>query len=244
MKRFELISFESADALARAAADAWLAEVEAAKIAGREHCVALSGGRIAEAFFARSAERAGALGLDLSHAHFFWADERCVPPEDAQSNFRLAFDLLLAPLRVPQHCVHRIRGELPPDEAAAEARREICRIAPLLESGQPSLDLVMLGMGEDGHVASLFPAEPDEIKSSRAVYRAVRNSPKPPPNRITLGYAAIVAARRVWVLVSGAGKEEALRQSLDLSGRTSLGRVLALRPHTKIFSDVVPGNFP
>ena len=92
-------------------------------------------------------------------------------------------------------------------------------------------------MGKDGHVASLFPGEPDVSISDKAIYRAVKNSPKPPQNRITLGYAAIAVARQVWVLVSGTGKKTALHESLCSKGRTPLARVAQFRTRTKIFSD-------
>ena len=98
------------------------------------------------------------------------------------------------------------------------------------------LDLVFLGLGEDGHVASLFPEETEADRASHAIYRPVIAT-KPPPRRITLGYPAIAAAREVWVLASGAGKEDALRKSL--AGReTSLERVIGLRAHTRIFTDI------
>jgi 6-phosphogluconolactonase len=92
-------------------------------------------------------------------------------------------------------------------------------------------------MGEDGHVASLFPGEPDVLISDRAIYRAIKNSPKPPPNRVTLGYAAIAMARQVWVLVSGSGKEATLSESLSSGGRTPLARVTQFRTQTRIFTD-------
>ena len=92
-------------------------------------------------------------------------------------------------------------------------------------------------MGEDGHVASLFPGEPNVLISDKAIYRAVKNSPKPPLNRVTLGYAAIAAARQVWVLVSGAGKEAALRESLSPAKKNPLGRLIQSRSNTKIFND-------
>jgi len=238
MKNFELISFTTVDELARTVAGAWLAEIEAAHRAGKRHCVALSGGRVAQKLFAAVAERAKARAVAFERAHFFWADERCVPPRDPESNFRLANELLFAPLKISEAQIHRIRGELPPAAAAAQAASEISRIAPRNQNGQPVLDLIFLGMGEDGHVASLFPGEPEAVISGMAIYRAVKNSPKPPPDRITLGYAAIAAARRVWVLVSGAGKETALRKSLYANGRTPLGRVAQFRTQTRIFSDL------
>ena len=97
MKNFELISFATADELARAVAGAWLDEIEAANRAGKTHCVALSGGRIAQKFFAAVVEQAKARKIGdgdtpslPSNVHFFWADERCVPPDDAESNFAIA----------------------------------------------------------------------------------------------------------------------------------------------------------
>jgi 6-phosphogluconolactonase len=237
MKNFELISFATADELARAVASAWLDEIETANRAGKTHCVALSGGRIAQKFFAAVVEQANERTVAFGHVHFFWADERCVPPDDPESNFHLAQELLFAPLKIGDAQIHRIRGEDPPEAAAKAASTEISQIAPLNEAGLPILDLIFLGMGEDGHVASLFPGEPDVSISDKAIYRAVNNSPKPPPNRVTLGYAAIALARQVWVLVSGTGKETALRESLFSEGRTPLARVTQFRTHTKIFSD-------
>jgi 6-phosphogluconolactonase len=244
MKKFELISFATADELARAVAGKWLDEIETSNRAGKLHCVALSGGRIAQKFLASVVEQAKArkigCGGTLSfpaNVHFFWADERCVPPDDKESNFRLANELLFVPLKISESQIHRIRGELPPEGAAALAASEISEITPPNKNGQPVLDLIFLGMGEDGHVASLFPGENEAARADNAVYRAVKNSPKPPPNRVTLGFAAIAAARQVWVLVSGAGKGAALRESLDAKGCTPLARVTKIRTQTGIFSD-------
>src|SRR5437870_4416455 len=92
-------------------------------------------------------------------------------------------------------------------------------------------------MGEDGHVASLFPGEPRGALSEPSVYRAV-TAVKPPPRRITLGYPAIFAAREVWVLASGAGKEAALRQSLSPTGTTPLAHVIQNRHFTTILTDI------
>ena len=239
----ELISFPNADELAKAVAVAWLEEVAAAAHAGRAHCVALSGGRITQKFFAavvellREGRRAGNPNFrdgnmpSLPNVHFFWADERCVPPTDAESNFRMADELLFQPLGIAPEKIHRICGELPPAAGAELAARELAAVAP-------RLDLVLLGMGEDGHVASLFPGEGEVDGASPAVFRAVMNSPKPPPNRVTLGYAAIAAAGQVWVLASGAGKEAELRESLSPAGRTPLARVLRSRSDARVFTDI------
>ena len=244
MSHFDLITFANADELAHTVAGKWLDEIAAANRAGKSHCVALSGGRITQKFFAATVEQVKARKIEdggtpflPGNVHFFWADERCVPPDDQESNFRLANELMFTPLKISESQIHRIRGELPPETAAAQAAAEISKIAPVNKSGRPVLDLIFLGMGEDGHVASLFPNEMEAVNSDNAVYRAVKNSPKPPPDRVTLGYAVITAARKVWVLVSGAGKEMALHKSLYGNGRTPLGRVTQFRTQTGIFFD-------
>ena len=247
MKKFELFSFATADELARAAAGAWLDEIESAHRVGRLHGVALSGGRIAQKFFASVVEQAKARKIGAggtpslpTNVHFFWADERCVPPGDPESNFRMANELLFAPLKIPENQIHRLRGEEAPAVAVGQAEAELRQIAPANLAGQPVLDLVLLGMGEDGHVASLFPGAPAGIVHDTAPFLTVENSPKPPPRRLSLSYAAIAAAKQVWVLISGAGKEEALRESVDGSGKTPLGRVIQLRQSTRIYSEIRP----
>ena len=183
-------------------------------------------------------ELAKTRNVSFTGVHFFWADERCVPPNDPESNFAAADKDFFQPLGISPGNIHRIRGEDTPAEAAEAATAEILSIAPRAANGQPALDLIFLGMGEDGHVASLFPREPESMIADSAVYRVVVNSPKPPPNRVTLGYSAIAAARQVWVLASGAGKEVALRESLKPDGQTPLARVLRSRTQTKVFTDV------
>ena len=249
MGNVEQISFASADELARAVASAWLDEIESANRAGKTHCVALSGGRIAQKFFAATVEQAKTRAVSFERVHFFWADERCVPPNDPESNFKLANELLFAPLKIPANQIHRIRGEDLPEKAAALASAEMIRIIPTTSPSSrrgegvyslPVLDLIYLGMGEDGHVASLFPGASSEILNCTVPFLAVENSPKPPPRRISLSYAAIAAAKQVWVLVSSAGKETSLRESLAPSGKTPLARVIQSRLQTKIFSDFQP----
>lgn len=184
-----------------------------------------------------AAEHAAASKLASEEVHFFWSDERCVPPEDPQSNFRLANEPLLKPLRVPQSRIHRIQGEKPGAEACSLAEAEARKWASYSAGEQPGLDLIFLGIGEDGHVASLFPGETPLAMNRPEVFRQV-TAVKPPPLRITMGYATIAAARQVWVLASGSGKQAALRQSLAPEGGTPLARVLSLRAETRIYSDI------
>ena len=232
----EIIRFPTPDLLAEAAGRLWLQQIQATR-ADRPSSVALSGGRIAGRFFSAVADQAKAHRHLFDRVQFFWADERCVPPEDPESNFALAQEHLLGPLEIRVAQVHRIRGELDRHAAAREAEREIRQIVPLTGSGEPLLDLVFLGMGEDGHVASLFPNEPEEAASSPAVYRGVIG-PKPPPERVTISYATLGAAREVWVLASGGGKEDALRHSLQPGAQTPLGRLLRMRQRTRILTDI------
>ncbi len=237
-QKYELISFSTPDDLAKAVASAWLDEIESANRAGRQHHVALSGGRITQKFFASVVEQVKSRKVSFAQIHFFWADERCLPPTDSESNFKLANDLLFTPLKISAEQIHRLRGEDHPEAAAQSAEKEIRRVISASTAGQPVLDLIFLGLGEDGHVASLAPDEPETWVTDKAVYRAVHNFPKPPPDRLTLGYQAIAAARQVWMLASGSAKEQPLRESLSLSGKTSFGRVLRLRSATKIFTDI------
>ena len=234
MANWELKSFVSAPALAQqCAADTLTLIAQSFATAS----VAVSGGRIAKDFFSSLARLTQEHGQSLAHAHFFWADERCVPPTDAESNYRSATELLFTPLGLPSRNIHRLRGEDEPGKAARESEAELRRCVETGRGRQPVIDVVLLGMGEDGHVASLFPGEPEEVMNSDAVYRPVTAS-KPPPRRITLGYGAIAAAREVWVLASGAGKEAALRESLSLGGKTPLARVLRGRDLTRIYTDL------
>src|SRR5208282_3438723 len=122
MKKFELTTFATADELARTVAGKWLDEIEVANRMGKLHCVALSGGRITQKFFAEVVEQAKTRKIGdantpslPANVHFFWADERCVPPNDSESNFHLANELLFAPLKMSESQIHRIRGELPPE---------------------------------------------------------------------------------------------------------------------------------
>lgn len=237
MEKIELIPFVDSITLAHTVAGNWLDEVNRASERGGRHSVALAGGRITRWFLEAAAELALARGVSFEHVHFFWGDERCVPPTDGDSNFLLAQNYLLKKISVPEKNIHRIRGEENPVKAAQLAEAELLRVVKSNSENQPVLDVIFLGMGEDGHVASLFPSESQETRSNKAIYRAVVG-PKPPPNRVTLGYSAIAAAKEVWVLASGDGKRDALRESISSNGQTPLAQVLRMRARTKLFSDV------
>ena len=234
---FELLSFASADELAHAAAGAWLNEIEAAGRAGKTYSVALSGGRITHNFFAATVAQAAIRKVSFECVHFFWADERCVPPTDPDSNFKMADELLFAPLKIAAEKIHRLRGEDSPQVAVKIAEEELRRVTGQNQAHQPVLDLIFLGMGEDGHIASLFPNYDANIVDMDVPFLAVKDAPKPPPNRISMSYKMIIAAKNIWILISGDGKSAALRESLLRDGQTPLARVIRARP-VKIFSTI------
>jgi 6-phosphogluconolactonase len=241
-RRFEFQSFATDEELAEAAAVRFATRVMAARDESRFIGIALSGGRIAAKFFAAVAKRLSGRGGMGGTVHFFWADERCVGPEAGESNYRLANELFLGPLGVPLAQVHRIRGELEPGAAAEKAAREYAGVMATYGAESARLDLALLGMGEDGHIASLFPGEPAGMTGDAAIFRAVV-APKPPPDRVTMGYRTLAAAGEVWVMVSGCGKEAALEESLRPAGRTPLGRLLGMQVNAHVLSSVrLPGG--
>jgi 6-phosphogluconolactonase len=199
--------------------------------------IALSGGRIAQPFCECIVRLVKESPTSFDDVHFFWADERCVPGNSPESNFFGARQLLFEPLQIPPVNIHRILADRGVDYAVQEAEAELCRVMPLSPSAQPVLDVVILGMGEDGHIASLFPEEGDGFVQDARVYRHV-TATKPPPERITLGYQPIFAAREVWVLASGIGKISAFRGLLANDERLPIARVVAGRSQTIVFQDI------
>jgi len=176
--------------------------------------VALSGGSTPRAMHARLAT-AHRSELEWSRVEFFWSDERAVPPEHADSNYRMASETLLEPLGIAAAHVHRIRGEATDLDAAASDYASVLTAAlPAagLHPAVPVLDLVLLGMGVDGHTASLFPRTPALDVDDRFV--VPNKAPRPPVDRITLTFPVIHAARMVRVLVTGADKRATLAEVL------------------------------
>jgi 6-phosphogluconolactonase len=136
--------------------------------------------------------------VEWGRVTILFGDERCVAPDHADSNYRMARETLLD--RVAPATVHRMPAELGPDEGAAEYSAIVEGLAPL--------DVVVLGIGEDGHTASLFPGHP--VLQAKGLVSGVRNSPKPPPDRVTLTMATLQGARQVIILATGAGKANAV----------------------------------
>lgn len=144
----------------------------------------------------------------------WFADERCVPPEDEQSNYRMAAQTLLDQVALPKGNIHRMLGELGPQEGARRYAAEIEAQLPT-QDGPPPLDLIVLGIGPDGHVASLFPGAATLDAGERELCLGVTDSPKPPPQRITLSLPMLRAARRCLLLADGPSKADAISAAMS-----------------------------
>lgn len=205
-------------------------EMEAgAAIADRgRFSLALPGGSVASSFLPVLARRR----FDWARVDVFWGDERAVAPDDPASNYGLARQALLDPAHVPVSAVHR----MPADEADldAAAARHAATLAQVLGT-PPVLDLVLLGVGPDGHVCSLFPGHPALDETARTVV-AVHDAPKPPPRRLTLTRPVVCAARLVVVGAMGAEKEAAVKDAIA-GAASPLGRVLRGTRRTLLLLD-------
>ncbi|MDP8901999.1 MAG: 6-phosphogluconolactonase [Actinomycetota bacterium] len=198
---------ETPEGLAEAAARAFVdGAAEAIAERGR-FAVALAGGSTPKATYEVLA-RDHSEDVDWPNVHAFFGDERTVPPDHEDSNYRMAREALLD--HVPVGSVHRMRGELPPDEAAASYERAL---GQFFGGEFPVLDLVMLGIGPDGHTASLFPGTPALEVTNRLV--VANPVPKLETIRLTLTAPVLNAAREVRFLVAGEGKAKALREILE-----------------------------
>lgn len=180
-----------------------------------EFAVALSGGSTPRAAYEHLAGLGPAEGVDWAKVHLYWGDERCVPPDHPESNFRLARESLLDHLDLPAQNIHRMPGELEPHTAAqayeADLRQSLAaRVDPGIDL--PRFDLILLGLGRDGHTASLFPGSPALTEYLRWVLP--QQAEADPPWRITLTLPVINAAAEVIFLVSGREKAPILRQVL------------------------------
>jgi len=225
-------TFSNPAELAEAAAQHVVAKAQAAIAARGRFILALSGGTTPLAVYSRLAEPDMVDQLDWLVTHVFWGDERAVPPSHEDSNYRMACDALLDHVPIPPQNIHRISGEMPPAAAAAEYEAKLRDFfkAALGDRQQllPRFDLVLLGMGEDGHTASLFPGAPAIHEERRWVAAYHVDSLK--VWRITLTPVAINAAHQVTFLVTGAEKAPRLRQVLYGSYQPSLYPAQIIRP--------------
>ncbi len=218
-------------ALFEAAAEEFASRAVGAAESGRRFAVALAGGSTPRGLYALLAreDRPFRSLIPWEQTHLFWGDERVVPPDHPDSNYRTARETLLSKIPIPERNIHRIRAEsADPDAAAREYEADLRSFFALAPRQAPAFDLVLLGMGTDGHTASLFPGS-GAVREARHLVtapwvEALR------ARRITLTPKAINGAACVLFLVTGETKAEALRAVLEDTDRPDLLPAQAIRP--------------
>ena len=204
--------FPDIDSLSRAAAELFVETAQRAVAERGRFLAALSGGGTPNGLYRLLADDPYRSRVDWSRTHVFWGDERCVPPDDPGSNYGQAHDILLARVPIPGGNIQRVEGELDPQTASDDYAQVLKRYA---EPGQdwPRFDLVLLGLGEDGHTASLFPGSPVEADSPTLAVTA--NYQDRPANRVTMTPLVINDARNIIFLATGANKAVTLTRVLS-----------------------------
>ena len=228
-----LVLHRDPEAVARAAASA---VVESAFRAIHDHGnfrLVLAGGRTPRAAYELLA---GELReeVDWRRVTLFFGDERCVPPEDDASNYRMVKETLVTPLRLPASAVRRMAGEVAPDNAAAEYDVELRRA---IEDRQPAFDLVLLGMGPEGHTASLFPGQPAMNERHRTCVHV--SVPASPADRLTMTPPALSSTRQILFLVTGSDKADALAQVFGDDSQLPAAVVARLAPSRFLVDEAV-----
>jgi 6-phosphogluconolactonase len=208
----EIVVVPDPGGLAREAAQRFVdAAQEAAESRGR-FSVALSGGSTPGALYRLLAEEPYQGQVPWEQVHLFWGDERCVPPHDPGSNYQLANETLIAHVPIAPDNIHRVRGEFEPEAAARDYAREL---HDFFCGPQTRFDLVLLGLGSDGHTASLFPGSASLKERERLAVAVKAHYEDRPAYRVTLTLPAINTARQVQFLVSGSAKAGIVRAVLQ-----------------------------
>ena len=176
--------------------------------------VALSGGSTPRLLFELWANQY-VDSVDWNRVHFYWGDERCVDPEDPQSNYGVANELFLSKVKINSTNIHRVRGENNPEEERVRYEDEI-KTSMTSETEWPKFDLIILGMGGDGHTASIFPHQM-ELMNSKDVC-GLATHPETGQQRITLTGQVLNYSHRVAFLITGSGKAEVLKQVIEKTG--------------------------
>ncbi len=221
----DVLVYPEPEVMARAAAEqiaGWLHE--AAEARGAASLVLTGGSTPGPTYRALATDFRDALAW--TRVHVFWGDERCVPPEHPESNERLARTTMLDALPIPSEQVHPMRCSGNPD-AAARVYADTLRA--FFEGREPWFDVTLLGLGDDGHVASLFPGSPALDEPSGWVAHTEAPPTSPVRDRLTLTLPALNASRHVLFLVSGSGKRDALRRVFESAADPSLP-VARIRP--------------
>ncbi|KIE21597.1 6-phosphogluconolactonase [Vibrio sinaloensis] len=170
--------------------------------------ISLSGGSTPKMLFKLLATEAYATSIQWQNLHFWWGDERCVAPDDAESNYGEANALLFSQVNLPAENIHRIRGEDEPKAEADRFAKEMAEVIPT-ENGTPVFDWILLGVGEDGHTASLFPGQTDYQDENLSV---LASHPESGQIRVSKTAKVLEAAKRISYLVLGAGKVDIVNE--------------------------------
>jgi 6-phosphogluconolactonase len=202
----EIVVHSSADDVAEALATRLMARLTEIQLEFRVPQLALTGGRIATKAYQRLAVEGVNSAVDWSRVELWWGDERFVPADDGDRNAKQALDVLQAPLGLNPDRIH------PMGASDGGADLDTAADAYATELGDTVFDICLLGMGPDGHVASIFPEHPSSYAEGEVI--GVRSSPKPPPLRISLTLAVINRSREVWFVVSGDDKAAATKMAL------------------------------
>jgi 6-phosphogluconolactonase len=203
--------FESPEELAAECANEIAQLIKGHADNNKTFTIALSGGSTPGLLFTKLGEEYSKK-VQWKHVHFFWGDERCVPPGHSESNFGMTMSTLLSKIDIPSENVHRIKGEDEPEKEALRYSDEISRFAES-KDGFPSFSLVILGMGEDGHTASIFPGNSELLNSDKICDVAVH--PVSGQKRITITGRVINNAESVYFLVTGKKKQAVLEKILN-----------------------------
>lgn len=205
------------EALSLRAASIFVSASRDAIATKKRFAAAISGGSTPRTLYTLLSSETYRHQVDWQYVHFFWADERCVPKEDEASNFKTAFDTLLSRIALPDKNIHRIKGEEAPDKAAGDYEEEIRRFFG--EAGRPRFDLIILGMGEDGHTASLFPGSKSLEETVRLAIPVYLEASR--KNRITLTLPVLNNADQILFLVTGSSKAAIVSEILGDGERRS-----------------------
>jgi 6-phosphogluconolactonase len=228
----EIIVCRDVDELNRKAAEQFISLAGEAISQTGQFTVALSGGSTPKALYSLLASPDCRERVDWSRVHLFWGDERCVPPDHMESNFRMVQEALLSKISLPPENVHRMPGEKAPQEAAADYENELRRFFQPAVNAVPRFDLVLLGLGEDGHTASLFPGSAALNEHNRLVATVYVQRLK--AHRLTLTLPVINAAAQVTFLIAGQSKSAIVQKLLRIdSGGAELpaGKVRPANKH-------------
>ncbi len=206
-------------------------EVAAEAVAARQRfTIALSGGSAMKLLVEGLASVAPFPPVDSAYWQVFWADERCVSKTSPDSNFAAAHQAWLSETPIPRGQVHSIDDTLSPADAARAYAASLAEVFQPAPGAFPQFDLILLGVGEDGHTASLFPGDPALEETERWVV-PVLNSPKPPSERITLTLPVINQARQIAVVATGAGKAAVMTRVRKMNPSKPILPIQRVRPH-------------